>query len=105
MWVETWDCPASPTSQFTPSVCLNLDTLSSDGSVAGTGDVPGVEGNDIDPIVISDQELSVISVHSNDTDLDEFYTQVQQSPSHYSTPTVPADLSGAASVLLSPNRV
>ena len=53
----------------TPSLRLNLDTVSSDGSMAGTGDVPSVEGIDIDPIVISDQELSVISVHSDDPDL------------------------------------
>ena len=64
-----------------------------------------MEGIDIDLSVISDQELSVISVHSDDTDLDAFDAQVQQSPSHYLTPTVPADLSGASSVLLSPNCV
>ena len=94
-----------PTSLSSPSLCLNLDTLSSDGSVAGTGDVPSVELGQIDPIVISDQELSVISVHSDDPDLEAFDAQVQQSPSHYSTPTVPADLSVASPVLISPNRV
>ena len=65
--------------------------------------IPGVEGIDIDPIVISDQQLLVISVHSDDPDLDAFNAQVQQSSSHYST--VPADLSVVSSVLLSPNRV
>ena len=49
--------------------------------------------------------LECVSVHSDYTNLDTFDAQVQQSPSHYSTPTVPADLSGASSVLLSPNRV
>ena len=82
VWVTTRDNLASPTSLSSPSLCLNLDTLSSDASVAGTGDVPSVEGVDIDPIVISDQELSVISVHSDDPDLDAFDAQVQRSSSH-----------------------
>ena len=55
----------SPPSLASQSLCLNLDTLSSDESEAGTGGVPVVE-----PIFISDQELTVISVHSGDPDPD-----------------------------------
>ena len=52
-------------SAFAQSLCLNLDTLSLHESEAGTGGVPVVE-----PIVISDQELTVISLHTGDPDPD-----------------------------------
>ena len=99
-------------------MCLNLDTLLSDKSEVGTGGVPVV-----DPIVISDQELTVISVHSGDPDPDfsdedclssvwidsvspiPLTVPVLESPSHYLTPTVPVELSAVYSVLLSPTRV
>ena len=37
-WIREYDSPASPSMLTSPSFCLNLDTLSSDGS-AGPGDV------------------------------------------------------------------
>ena len=55
-WVVTQQSPASPAPLRSPSLCLNLDTLSSDGSV-GPGDISTV------PICISDQ-----SSHSGDPD-------------------------------------
>ena len=64
MWIATQEnTQAFPPSLASQSLCLNLDTLSLDGSEAGTGGVPVV-----DPIVISDHELSVISVHSGTPD-------------------------------------
>ena len=107
--------PASPPSLASQSLCLNVDTLSSDESEAGTGGVPVVE-----PIVISDQKLTVMSVHSGDPDLDlsdvdspssvspipsAIPAGVLESPSHYPTPTVPIELSAVSSVLLLLNRV
>ena len=47
-WVHEYDTPASPVALSSPSVCLNLDTLSSDGE-AGPGDVSYY------PISISDE--------------------------------------------------
>ena len=55
-WVVTQQSPASPAPLRSPSLCLNLDTLSSDGSV-GPGDISTV------PICISDE-----SGHSDDPD-------------------------------------
>ena len=67
-------------------------------------------------VVISDQELTVISVHSSDTDpvclllgANTSATAVPEwvfeFPSHYPIPAAPVELSAVSSVLLSPNRV
>ena len=83
----------------------------------GAGGAPGVS-----PVVISDQELTVISVQSSDTDPDSeegcmsdsqsepaspipmhIPGQVVVSPSHFPAPAEP--LSAVSSVLISPNRV
>ena len=118
--IATQEYAASPPSLASQSPCLNLDTLSSDESEAGTGGVPVVE-----PIVISDQELTVISVHSGDPNPDfsdedrpssiridlvspipsAVSTGVLESPSQYPTLAAPAKLSAVSSVLISPNRV
>ena len=55
-WVREYDSPASPSTLTSPSLCLNLDTLSSDGS-AGPVDVSA------HPICISD-----VSIQSGDLD-------------------------------------
>ena len=55
-WVHEYDPPASPAALTSPSLCLNLDTLSSDGS-AGPGDVSS------HPICISE-----VSTQSGDRD-------------------------------------
>ena len=55
-WIVTNESPASLAPLKSPSLCLNLDTLSSDGS-AGPGDVSA------HPICISD-----VSSHSGDPD-------------------------------------
>ena len=55
-WIVTLESPASPAPLRTPSLCLSLNTLSSDGSV-GQGDVSA------HPICISD-----VSSHSGDPD-------------------------------------
>ena len=55
-WIATHESPASPAPLRSPSLCLSLDTLSSDGS-AGPG---GVSAH---PICISD-----VSSHSGDLD-------------------------------------
>ena len=98
----------------------NAGAMSSEGSVVGTGDAPAVN-----TVVISDQELTVISVHSSDTEPDSseegclFNVRCElvlpsptavpegalESPSHYSIPTAPVELSAVSSVLISPNRV
>ena len=92
MWIATQENPASPPSLASQSLCLKLDTLSSDESEAGTGGVPVVE-----PIVISDQELTVISVHFGDPDPDLLD---EDRPS-----SVRIELSAVSFVLISPNRV
>ena len=55
-WVHEYDIPASPSMLTSPSLCLNLDILYSDGS-AGPGDVSA------HPICISD-----VSIQSGDLD-------------------------------------
>ena len=55
-WVHEYDTPASPAALTSPSVCLNLDTLSSDGS-----ECPGEVSSH--PISISD-----VSTQSGDRD-------------------------------------
>ena len=55
-WVDTQESPSSPSPLTSPSLCLNLNTLSSDGS-AGPGDISA------HPICISD-----VSSHSSDLD-------------------------------------
>ena len=98
MWVATQEYPASPPSLASQSLCLNLDAMSSEDSEVGTGCAPAV-----DPVVISDQEFTVISVHSSDPDSSEVDCQsnarielvspiptaipggVLESPSHYPT--------------------
>ena len=55
-WIVTNELPASPAPLRSPSLCLHLDTLSSDGS-AGPGDVSA------HPICISD-----VSSHFSDPD-------------------------------------
>ena len=120
MWIATQEYPVSPPSLASPYLSLKLDTLSSDGSEAGTWGVPVV-----DPIVNSDQEFTVISVNSGDPDPDvsdedrpssfridwvsptpsAVSAGVLESPSHYPTPAAPVDLSAVSCVLISPNRV
>ena len=93
--------------------------MSSGDSEASAGGAPAVS-----PVVISDQELTVISVHSSDTDPDsseedclshsrnkstspvpaDVHGEVLESPSHYPTPAEPVELSSVSSVLISPNR-
>ena len=65
MWVATQEYQASPPSLASQSLCLDLDAMSSEDSEVGTGGVPVV-----DTVIISDQELTVLSVHSSDTDPD-----------------------------------
>ena len=63
MWVAMQEYPASPPSLASQSVCLDLDAMSSgDSEVSNSGD-PCVS-----PVVVTDQELTIISVHSSDTD-------------------------------------
>ena len=98
MWVATQEYPASLPSLASQSVCLDLDAISSGDSEVSTGGAPAVS-----PVVISDQELTVISVHSSDPDPDsseegclsdsrsepvspvptDVPGQVVESPSHY----------------------
>ena len=101
------------------SVCLDLDAISSGELEVSTGGPPGVS-----PVVMSDQELTVISVHSSDTHPDsseegclsdslsepvspipaDVPGQVVESPSHYPALAEPVELSAVSSVLISPNR-
>ena len=101
-------------------MCLDLDAISSGDSEVSTGGA-----RDVSPVVISDQELTVISVHSSDTDSDSSQEgclsdslrepvspipthipgQVVESPSHYPALAEPVELSAVSSVLIYPNRV
>ena len=108
-WVVTQQSPASPAPLRSPSLCLNLDTLSSDGSV-GPGDISTV------PICISDQ-----SSHSGDPDQVLFDDDLQpdnhvdlvspDSPtvsarmSPDSSPEAPVVRLADSSAPISPNRV
>ena len=65
MWVATQEYPDALPSLASQSLCLDLDAMSSWDSEACADGAPAVS-----PVVISDQELTVISVHSSDTDLD-----------------------------------
>ena len=65
MWVATQEYRASPPSLASQSVCLDLDAMSSGDSEASTGGATAVN-----PVVILDQELTIIFVHSSDTDPD-----------------------------------
>ena len=106
--MHEYDTPASPVTLSSPSVCLNLDTLSSDGS-AGPGDVSS------HPISISDvltqfgdrdQEPSddetPQSVH---VDLVTPTSRVQQFIQTCSPATATVTLSAPSSTPISPNRV
>ena len=112
-WVHEYDTPASPAVLTSPSVCLNLDTLSSDGS-AGPGDVSS------HPISISD-----VSTQSGDRDQElsgdeapqsvhvdlvmptspHAPARVQQIIQSFSPATAPVTLLAASSTPISPNRV
>ena len=90
--------PASPPSLASQSVCLDLDAISSGDSEVSNSGAPCVS-----PVVVTDQDLTVISVHSSDTDPDSeeegclsdslsepvspipthVSDQVEESPSHY----------------------
>ena len=91
--------------------------MSSGDSEAGTGGAPAVS-----QVVISDQELTVISVHSSDTDPDssedgclsnsrsksvspvptDVPGKVLESLSHYPTLAAPVELLTVSLVLISP---
>ena len=112
-WVREYDSPASLATLTSPSLCLNLDTLSSDGS-AGPGDVSS------HPICISD-----VSTHSGDRDqelsdddtppsvhvdlvsptLPPAPARVQQFIQNFSPVTAPVTLTAESSAPISPNRV
>ena len=113
MWVATQEYPASPPSLASQSLCLDLDAMSSEGAEGGRGGAPAV-----DTVVISDQERTVISIDSSDTDPEEvdclfnFQSElvppavsegVVESPSHYPIPVTPVELSAVSSVLISPS--
>ena len=113
MRMHEYDTPASPASFTSPSVCLNLDTLSSDGS-AGPGDVSS------HPITISDvwtksgdrdQELSGDDApHSVHVDLvtptsPPAPARVQQFIQSCLPATAPVTLSATSYTPISPNRV
>ena len=119
MWVATQEYPASPPSLASQSVCLDLDTISSGDSDLSNSGAPCVN-----PVVVVDQEFTIISVHSSDTDPDssdegclsdsqsEPVSPIQTnvsgqvvSPSHYPAPDEPVELSAISSVLISPNWV
>ena len=107
------DSQASPAALTSPSLCLNLDTLSSDGSV-GPGDVSS------HPICISD-----VSTQSGDRDQElsgddappsvhvDLVTptsppapaRVQQFMRNFSPATAPVTLMVESSTQISPNRV
>ena len=92
---------------------------SGDSEVSNSG-VPCVS-----PVFVVDQKLTVISVHSSDTDPDSsdegclsdtqsepvspIPTSISshgvESPSHYPAPAEPVELLAISSVLISPNRV
>ena len=108
-WIVTHESPASPAPLRSRSLCLNLDTLSSDGS-AGPGDVSA------HPICISD-----VSSHSgdpnqvlSDDDLPPAVLVDLVSPvsppvsarvSQCSPPEAPLVQSADSSVAISPNHV
>ena len=58
MWVATQEYPASPPSLASESVCLDLDAISSGDSEVSNSGAPCVS-----PVVVTHQELTVISVH------------------------------------------
>ena len=113
------------TQEYTPSlasqsVCLDFDAMSSGDSEVSNSGAPCIS-----PVAVVDQELTVISVHSSDTDPDSSdegflsYShsepvspmptnvsgQVVESPSHYPAQAEPVELSAVSSVLISPHRV
>ena len=69
MRVATQEYPASPPSLAFQFMCLDLDAMSSEGSEVGTGGGGG-GAPAVDTVVISDQELTIIFIHSSDTDPD-----------------------------------
>ena len=107
-----------PVSQ--ESVCLDLDAISSGDLEVSNSGAPCVS-----PVVVIDQEFTIISAHSSDTDpdsSDEGYLSdsqsvtvspiptkvsghVVESPSHYPAPAETVELSAVSSVLISPSRV
>ena len=115
----TQEYPASPTSLTSQSMCLDLDAISSGDSELGSSALRA------SPVLIVDQEIAVISVHSSDSDPDssdehcQFQSlsepvspvpasisfHVVESPSHYQAPAEHIVLSAVSSVLISPNRV
>ena len=116
----TQEYPSSPTSLASQSVSLDLDAISSGDSEASNSGAPRAS-----PVFIVDQEIAVISVHSNDSDPDSsdegclsdspsepvspiptsVSVHVVESPSHSPAPAEPVVLSAVSSVLISPNRV
>ena len=62
MCVATQEYPASPPSLASRSVCLDLDAISSGSSEVSNSGAPCIS-----PVVATEQELTVISVHSSDS--------------------------------------
>ena len=117
-WIVTHESPASLAPLRSPYLCLNLDTLSSDGS-AGPGDVSAhpicisdVSSHSGDPDqVLSDDDLPP-EIHVDDLPPEVLVDLVSPvSPpvsawmSQCSPPEAPLVQSADSSVAISPNRV
>ena len=112
-WVATQESQASPSPLTSPSLCLNLDTLSSDES-AGLWDVSAhpicisdvsSHSGDLDQVLSGDDLPSSVHVDLVSPASPTVSARVQQSLSHYSPPAAPLTLSAEYSAPMSPNRV
>ena len=111
-WVATQESPASLSPLTSPSLCLNLDTLSSDES-AGPGNVSAhpicisdvsSHSSDLDQVLSGEDLPSSVHVDLVSPASPTLSARVQQSLLHDSPPAAPVTLS-AESAPISPNRV
>ena len=112
-WVATQESPSSPSPLTSPSLCLNLNTLSSGGS-SGPGDISAhpicisdvsSHSSDLDQILSGDDLPSGVHVDLMSPASPTVSARVQQSLSHYSPAAAPVTLSAESSALISPNHV
>ena len=120
MWVVTQEYPASLTSLASQSMCFDMDAI-----LSGDSEVGGSNALRASPVLIFNQDIAVISMHSSDSDPDSsdeccmsdspiepvlpvptsISVHVVESPSHYPAPAEPVVLLAASSMLISPNLI
>ena len=112
-WIREYDTLASPSTLTLPSLCLNLDTLSSDGS-AGPGDVSAhpicisdvsIQSGDLDQVLSGDDLPSSVYVDLVSPALPLVPARVQQFIPNYLPAAAPVILMAESSALISPNHV